>query len=58
METRVDMSLPMGRRNVVSTFHAFCDPILRGRINIGIDPGYVLMTEAETILFQETYFQI
>jgi DNA helicase-2/ATP-dependent DNA helicase PcrA len=53
METRVDIALPYGVTQMwISTFHAFCDRILRGEaINIGIDPGYKLMTEAETILF-------
>ncbi len=53
METRVDIALPYGVTQMwISTFHAFCDRVLRGEaINIGIDPGYKLMTEAETILF-------
>jgi DNA helicase-2/ATP-dependent DNA helicase PcrA len=53
MEERVDMALPYGVTQMwISTFHAFCDRILRSEaINIGIDPGYTLMTEAETILF-------
>lgn len=53
MEERVDIALPYGVTQMwISTFHAFCDRILRGEaINIGIDPGYQLMTEAETIMF-------
>ena len=53
METRVDIALPYGVTQMwISTFHAFCDRVLRGEaINIGIDPGFKLMTEAETILF-------
>lgn len=53
MEERVDMALPYGITQMwISTFHAFCDRILRNEaINIGLDPGYKLMTEAETILF-------
>jgi DNA helicase-2/ATP-dependent DNA helicase PcrA len=53
METRVDIALPYGVTQMwISTFHAFCDRVLRGEaINIGIDPGYKLMTEAETMLF-------
>ena len=53
METRVDIALPYGVTQMwISTFHAFCDRVLRAEaINIGIDPGYKLMTEAETILF-------
>ena len=53
MEERVDMALPYGTTQMwISTFHAFCDRILRNEgINIGLDPGFRLMTEAETILF-------
>ena len=53
MEERVDMSLPYGVTQMwISTFHSFCDRLLRSEaINIGLDPGYRLMTEAETILF-------
>lgn len=67
METRVDMSLPYGTTQMwISTFHAFCDRILRNEaINIGLDPGFKLMTEAETIMllrknifkFDLTYFR-
>ncbi len=53
MENRIDVALPYGVTNMwISTFHAFCDRILRAEVvNIGIDPGYTLMTEAETIMF-------
>lgn len=53
MEERVDVALPYGVTQMwISTFHAFCDRILRNEaINVGIDPGYKLMTEAETIMF-------
>ncbi len=53
MESRVDLALPYGVTQMwISTFHAFCDRILRTEaINVGIDPGYKLMTEAETIMF-------
>jgi len=53
MEERVDLAMPYGVTQMwISTFHAFCDRILRNEaINIGIDPGYKLMTEAETIQF-------
>ncbi len=67
METRVDMVLPYGTTQMwISTFHAFCDRILRNEaMNIGLDPGFKLMTEAETILllrknifkFDLTYFR-
>lgn len=53
MEERVDIALPYGVTQMwISTFHAFCDRVLRSEaINVGIDPGYKLMTEAETIMF-------
>jgi DNA helicase-2/ATP-dependent DNA helicase PcrA len=53
MEERVDMSLPYGVTQMwISTFHAFCDRVLRNEaVNIGLDSGFKLMTEAETILF-------
>jgi DNA helicase II / ATP-dependent DNA helicase PcrA len=53
MEERVEISLPYGIPQMwISTFHSFCDRILRAEaINIGYDPGYKLMTEAETIQF-------
>jgi len=52
MEERVDLALPYGTTQMwISTFHAFCDRILRNEaMNIGLDPGFKLMTEAETIL--------
>lgn len=53
MEERVDMAMPYGYTQMwISTFHAFCDRILRNEaIHIGLNPAYKLMTEAETILF-------
>ncbi len=53
MEERIDVALPYGTTQMwISTFHAFCDRVMRNEaINIGLDPGFRLMTEAETILF-------
>lgn len=53
MEERVDLILPYGIPEMwISTFHAFCDRILRNEaLAIGLDPDYKIMTEAETILF-------
>jgi len=53
MEERVDLVLPYGVTQMwISTFHSFCDRLLRAEaINLGLDPAYRLMTEAETILF-------
>lgn len=53
MEERVDMALPLGYANMwISTFHAFGDRILRNEVvNIGLDPHYRLMTQAESVHF-------
>ncbi|MGB9911667.1 MAG: ATP-dependent helicase [Microgenomates group bacterium] len=53
MEERVDLALPYGYTEMwISTFHSFCDRILRAEaLEIGLDPGYKLMTEAETVQF-------
>ncbi len=53
MEERVDQIMPYGFFQMwISTFHSFCDRILRDEaLHIGLDPHYVLMTEAETLLF-------
>lgn len=53
MEERVDIAMPYGYTQMwISTFHAFCDRVLRNdAIHIGLTPAYKLMTEAETILF-------
>jgi len=59
MEERVDMTLPYGMTQMwISTFHAFCDRVLRAEgLAIGLDPNYKLMTEAETIqFFQKNIF--
>jgi DNA helicase II / ATP-dependent DNA helicase PcrA len=53
METRVDEILPYGYTTLwIETFHAFCDRILRQEaINIGLNPRFDLLTEAESLLF-------
>ncbi|MCX8008698.1 MAG: ATP-dependent helicase [Patescibacteria group bacterium] len=53
MEERVDQALPYGIVQLwISTFHSFCDRILRNDgIHIGINPSYRLMTEAESLMF-------
>ncbi len=53
MEERVDVALPYGYTNMwIMTFHSFCDRILRdSALNIGLDPKYKLMSEAETTQF-------
>ncbi len=51
MEERVDMVMPYGYTQLwIATFHSFCDQILRDEcLSIGLDPGYRLITEAESI---------
>jgi len=60
MEARVDETLPLGYANMwISTFHSFGDRILRDEVlNIGLDPRYRLMTEAESVqLFRKNLFK-
>jgi DNA helicase-2/ATP-dependent DNA helicase PcrA len=53
MEERVDVAMPYGYTQMwISTFHSFCDRILRQEaLHIGLDPKYKLMGEAETVQF-------
>lgn len=53
MMERIDEEMPMGYEEVwVSTFHSFCDKILRSEaFFLGMDPNYKLMTEAEAYAF-------
>ncbi|HUV72505.1 MAG TPA: ATP-dependent DNA helicase [Clostridia bacterium] len=53
MEERVDVVLPLGYANMwISTFHSFADRILRDEaVNIGLDPNFRVMTQAENIHF-------
>ena len=53
MEERVDVAMPYGYTQMwISTFHAFCDRILRNEaIHIGLNPGYRLISESESVLF-------
>lgn len=53
MVTRIDEILPYGYTNLwIETFHAFCDRLLRQEsIHIGLNPGFDLLTEAESLLF-------
>lgn len=52
MEERVDRAMPYGITQMwISTFHSFCDRILRNEsIHIGLNPSYKLLTEAEAII--------
>jgi len=53
MQDRVDLALPYGYVEMwISTFHSFCDKILRMEcFNIGLDPSFKLMTQAESVQF-------
>lgn len=53
MEERVDIAMPYGYTQMwISTFHSFCDRVLRQDVlQIGLDPRYRLMGEAEAIRF-------
>jgi DNA helicase-2/ATP-dependent DNA helicase PcrA len=61
MEERVDIAMPYGYTQMwIMTFHAFCDRVLRDKaLNIGLDPKYKLMTEAESIqLLRKNIFKL
>ena len=49
MEERVDILMPYGYTQMwISTFHSFCDSILRAEaLHIGLDPKFKLMTTLE-----------
>jgi ATP-dependent DNA helicase UvrD/PcrA len=53
METRIDEIMPYGYTTLwIETFHAFCDRILKQEaINIGLNPRFDLLSEAESLLF-------
>ncbi len=53
MEERVDQALPYGYTELwISTFHAFCEKVLRSdALEIGLDPGFRMMSEAEAVIF-------
>jgi DNA helicase-2/ATP-dependent DNA helicase PcrA len=57
MEERVDRAVPYGYTQMwISTFHSFCDRILRDEaVHIGLDPGFILMTEAEALIFLKSH---
>ncbi len=61
MEERVDIAMPYGYTQMwISTFHSFCDKILRREaLHIGLDPKYKLMTEAESVqLLRKNIFKL
>jgi DNA helicase-2/ATP-dependent DNA helicase PcrA len=61
MEERVDLLVPYGYSNVhISTFHSFGESVLRDHaLSIGLDPGYKILSEAETVIFlKENIYKI
>ncbi|MBI2356727.1 ATP-dependent helicase [Candidatus Dojkabacteria bacterium] len=61
MLERVDVAMPYGYEEVwISTFHSFCDRILRQEsIFLGLNPNYKLMTEVEAyMLFRKHIFEM
>ncbi len=60
MEERIDVAMPYGYTQMwISTFHSFCDRILRDEaLQIGLDSKYKLTTEAETVrLMRDKLFE-
>lgn len=51
MQERVDVGLPLGYTQMwISTFHSFCDQILRDEaLQIGLNPEFNLLTTAEAV---------
>ena len=61
MEERVDVAMPYGYTQMwISTFHAFCDRVLRNDCHaIGLDPSYKLISESESVLLlQKNIFNL
>jgi len=58
MEERVDQALPYGTFGMwINTFHSFCDRVLKSEaLQIGLNPHYKLLTEAETYLLVKKNF--
>ncbi len=57
MEERVDVIMPYGYTSMwISTFHKFCDRILRlEALNIGLNPAYRLMTDTDAMMLFRTH---
>lgn len=61
MEERVDTAMPYGYTQMwISTFHSFCDRILRQEaLQIGLSPKYTLLSEATaTQLLRDNLFKL
>lgn len=57
MIARVDEMMPLSYEEItIRTFHGFCDALLRERgMEIGIDPGFKLLSTAEQWLFLKNH---
>ncbi len=61
MEERTDKMMPYGYTQMwISTFHSFCDILLRQEaLNIGLNPGYKLVGDGESVmLFRKHLFEM
>ncbi|MBI2611782.1 ATP-dependent helicase [Candidatus Gottesmanbacteria bacterium] len=61
MEERVDILMPYGYTQMwISTFHAFCERILRQEaVHIGLDPGFKLLSDTDaTMLLRKNIFKM
>ncbi len=61
MQERIDMEMEYGYDEpTISTFHSFCDRILReDGFNIGLDSGYSLMSAAQAYIFlRRNYYNL
>jgi DNA helicase II / ATP-dependent DNA helicase PcrA len=58
MQERIDKEMEYGYEEPwISTFHSFCDRILREEgYNIGLDGGYSLMTTAQSYIFLRKFY--
>lgn len=58
MQERVDVEMDYGYEEpLISTFHSFCDKILReDGYNIGLDGSYSLMSATQSYIFLRRYF--
>ncbi len=58
MQERIDKEMEYGYEEPwISTFHSFCDRILKDDgYNIGLDSGYSLMTAAQSYIFLRKYY--
>lgn len=60
MEERVDILMPYGYTQMwISTFHSFCDRILREEaIHIGLSPSFILLSDTDsTLLIRKNLFK-